>query len=66
MNTKKIQLNDKTLVPRELTVREVEMVMESLQNEEIHWLEAEFPNEPVPAAAIAQSLDTDLDELTLF
>lgn len=63
MKTQEIQLNGKTLIPRELTVRQVETVMETLQNEEIHWLEAEFPDEPIPATAIAESVEVELDEL---
>ncbi len=69
----KIELNGKPILPRELTVREVEMVMESLQSEDMHPLETMCPDEPIPALAIAisigpsladrQELDARLDSL---
>lgn len=51
-----IELNGKQLVPRELTLREKEIVLEDLRDHEPHELEAEIPDRPVSALAIALSV----------
>jgi len=52
-----IVLNGNELVPRELTVGEVEAVMESLMDHGVHVLERAAKEEPVPAVATALSVD---------
>ncbi len=59
----KIELNGKQLIPRELTVREVEAVMESLGNENLHILESMCPDIPIPASAVATSVGVELEDL---
>ena len=59
----KIELNGKVLVARELTVKEVDKILESLESEQMHPFEAIFPEEPVPALGMALSLDIQADDL---
>lgn len=52
--------------PRELTVREIELVLESLGKQEIHPIETICPEEPIPAVAVALSTGptvTSIEEL---
>ena len=58
----KIELNGKQLVPRELTIREVETLLQNLEGD-VHPLEAICPEEPVPAIAAAMSVGVEVDEL---
>lgn len=58
----KIELKGKQLVPRELTIREIESLLDNLTGD-IHPLEAMFPEEPVPATAVAMSVGVEVDEL---
>lgn len=64
MDKIKIELNGKPIIPRELTVREVEFVMESLMDTAMHPLEAMCPDEPIPAVAVALSIGQPLDSQT--
>lgn len=57
----KIELNGKQLVPRELTINEIETLLGNL-DDTIHPLEAMCPQEPVPAAA-AMSVGVEVDAL---
>jgi len=63
MPAEKIELNGKVLIARELTVKEVDKVLENLQSEEMHPFESMFPDEAVPALAMAMSLDITPDDL---
>lgn len=58
----KIELNGKQLVPRELTIREIEILLSNL-TADLHPLESMSPEEPVPAVAAAMSVGVEVDEL---
>lgn len=56
MKNTTIELNGKPVEPRELTLREIEHVLQNLKDAEPHPLESVVPDEPVSALAIALSL----------
>lgn len=52
----KIELNGKPISARELTVREMDVVMENLKDNIMHPLEVIYPEALVPAVAVALSI----------
>jgi phosphate uptake regulator len=52
----KIELNGKPISARELTVREMDAVMENLKDNIMHPLEVIYPEALVPAVAVALSI----------
>lgn len=60
----KLTVNGKDLVARELTLQELERVLQSLVADTVpHPLELECPDEPIPALALEVSVGVPLDEL---
>lgn len=57
-----IELNNVQMTARELTVRECEWLLEHIEGD-VHPLEAMCPDEPIPAKAIAKSVDVSMDWL---
>lgn len=62
-NEPAITLNGKTLSPRELTLRELERVLDNLKTGQPHPIETVIAEEPISALALAISVGVDPDEL---
>jgi hypothetical protein len=58
-----IELNGKKLIPRELTVREVEALIEGMPGKELHVLEDVAKDIPVPIEAVEMSVGETADNL---
>jgi len=58
-----IELNGKTLMARELTVAEMDLVLSDLRTGDTHPIERVFSDEPITAKALALSLDVNADDL---
>jgi len=63
MKSATIEMHGKPLNPQELTLKQIEQVLQAMRSDELHPVEAMCPEIPVSALAIATSCGIDPDNL---